>query len=168
MLLCVVGLDPPHPTPDPPTPGSWQTLANPILAIVFCRPILASLFLGQIGVSCFGHFGPIHFWPIHFGPNLCCVCVLCAVFVCCVCCVCCVCGVQVFGGCVQDVGAPSDPPPSHGPPPSPGALLPGPPSAGPPKISLFFPLPPPNYALFHLFGGSSRGILVVFFEAPGP
>ena len=66
-------------------------------------------------------------------------------------CVWCVCGVQDFRGCVQDLGAPSDP--SSRDSPSPQTPL-----RGPPKISLFFfPLPPQ-------FSFISPSLLVFFVE----
>ena len=93
------------------------------------------------------------------------VCVWCVVC----CCVWCVCGVWcgpdlrgvkiqfVWGGVVWVVrtALSQDRPPA------------GPPSTGPPKISLCFPVPPQNSFFSSLSGGSSRGILVVF-ETPGP
>ena len=64
------------------------------------------------------------------------------------------CGVSVV--CVQDLGAPPEPP------------SPEPPSAGPRKISLFiFPSPATIFILSSLSWGCSREMLVVF-EAPGP
>ena len=42
------------------------------------------------------------------------------------------------------------------------------PSRGPPKISLFFPSPAAKFVLFFPLWGSSRGILVVFFESRDP
>ena len=49
--------------------------------------------------------------------------------------------------------------------PSPGPSSPRPPSAGPPKISLFFPSSAHIFALFFALWGSSRGILVFFSTA---
>ena len=63
--------------------GDFKPPAFQIFDLPWCTwmpghgPILANPFLANIGVWCFGHFGPKRFLANPFLTNLCCVCVCC-------------------------------------------------------------------------------------------
>ena len=139
----------------------WPLFGQPIWPIHFWpKFVVCGLWFANFGQSNFGQsiFGQSFFLcvvVVGFAVGKCFV-----LFVLLVCCVCVVC---VCGGCVQGLSAgppPPDPPPPDPPPPDP-------PPPDRPKFRAFFPSPATVFILFSLSFGLFRGILVVFFEAPG-
>ena len=151
-------------------------LANPFLAIVFCRPILANVgwpFLTNPFLT-----NPFLTNPFLAKPHVCCCvcccvvvllcvvllccCVLCVVVVCCCCVLLLLCVGVVCWCCVLVLDPPV--PPMAGPPCA-GPSCAGPPYARPPEISRFFSLLRPHFrscclslGVFSLnFGGVRTG-----------